>query len=139
VALWATQQLLPMRRGGRFASDLNRSLLAARELWNRISAAKEFRALMQPQLDIVVFACDAQDALSASNKARALFDATARKDLHLALIDVPIEIVGHYWPELDANRKNVTCLRSCLMKPEHLDWIDDIWSTLLAVNSGLGD
>jgi cystathionine beta-lyase/cystathionine gamma-synthase len=70
---------------------------------------------------------------------RALFDAAARKDLHLALIDVPIEIAGHYWPGLEANRKSVTCLRSCLMKPEHLDWIDDIWSTLLAANSGLDD
>jgi glutamate/tyrosine decarboxylase-like PLP-dependent enzyme len=139
VALWATQQLLPMTRGGKFASDLSRSLLAARELWGRVSAAKEFRALMQPQLDIVVFACEAQDAINASNKARALFDAAARKDLHLALIDVPIEIAGHYWPGLEANRKSVTCLRSCLMKPEHLDWIDDIWSPLLAANSGLGD
>jgi hypothetical protein len=25
---------------------------------------------------------------------------------------------------------SVTCLRSVLMKPEHLDWIDTIWSKL---------
>ncbi|MGI8504660.1 MAG: hypothetical protein ACR2LR_26545 [Hassallia sp.] len=24
----------------------------------------------------------------------------------------------------------LTCLRSCLMKPEHLDWVDDIWQLL---------
>jgi hypothetical protein len=24
----------------------------------------------------------------------------------------------------------VTCLRSCLMKPEHLAWIDRIWKAL---------
>lgn len=24
----------------------------------------------------------------------------------------------------------ITCLRSCLMKPEHLDWLDRIWQIL---------
>jgi hypothetical protein len=28
----------------------------------------------------------------------------------------------------------VTCLRSVLMKPEHLDWVDGIWERLQAAN-----
>lgn len=130
VALWATQQLLPMQRGGEFAQGLNRSLHAARELWRRVKASSQFKALMQPQLDIVVFAVSAGDAREASNLARRLFDETAKRELHLALIELPAELARHYWPDLIMNRDTVTCIRSCLMKPEHLDWIDDIWSVL---------
>jgi glutamate/tyrosine decarboxylase-like PLP-dependent enzyme len=130
VALWATQQLLPMQRGGEFAAGLDRSLLAARELWRRVQANKRFKALMQPQLDIVVFGIRSGNARTASTLARKLFEETAKRELHLALIELPAELVRHYWPELVMNRDTLTCIRSCLMKPEHLDWIDDIWSVL---------
>jgi hypothetical protein len=33
------------------------------------------------------------------------------------------------WP-VDWDQDQVSCLRSCLMKPEHLDWIDSIWQRL---------
>jgi tyrosine decarboxylase/aspartate 1-decarboxylase len=130
VALWATQQLLPLERGGEFAGGLDRSLLAARELWRRVQASKQFKALMQPQLDIVVFGVRGGDARKASTLARKLFEETAKRELHLALIELPAELVRHYWPELVMNRDTLTCIRSCLMKPEHLDWIDDIWTVL---------
>ncbi len=130
VALWATQQLLPMKRGGEFAAGLNRSLLAAQELWRRLQASKRLKALMQPQLDIVVFGARSSNARDASALARKLFEEAAKRELHLALIELPPELVRHYWPELVMNRGTVTCIRSCLMKPEHLDWIDDIWSLL---------
>jgi glutamate/tyrosine decarboxylase-like PLP-dependent enzyme len=139
VALWATQQLLPMLPGGDFASGLDRCLLAARELWRRLDASTRYRVFMPPTLDIVVFALDAADAKTASEKAQDLFHSAARNDLHLALIELPANIVSHYWPELVLNRDSLTCMRSCLMKPEHLDWIDDIWSTLESAAVGLGD
>lgn len=130
VALWATQQLLPMQRGGEFAAGLNRSLLAARELWRRVQASPRFKALLQPQLDIVVFGVRAGNARDASTLARKLFMEAAKRELHLALIELPGELVRHHWPELVLNRDSVTCIRSCLMKPEHFAWIDDIWSVL---------
>ncbi|HSD70507.1 MAG TPA: aminotransferase class V-fold PLP-dependent enzyme [Woeseiaceae bacterium] len=139
VALWATQQLLPMQRGGEFASGLNRSLLAARELWRRVRASRRFKALLQPQLDIVVFGVRAGNARDASALARKLFAETAKRELHLALIEIPGELVRHYWPELIMNRDTVTCVRSCMMKPEHLDWIDDIWSVLESAALALDD
>jgi glutamate/tyrosine decarboxylase-like PLP-dependent enzyme len=137
VALWATQQLLPMDRGGKFGNDLGRSLQAAQEMWGRVRNSGNFHALMKPELDIVVFAVNVPDARRASDDARKLFEAAAKKDLHLALIEVPMAIAREHWPELVANRESLTCLRSCLMKTEHLDWIDDIWSTLDVAASGL--
>ena len=130
VALWATQQLLPMQRDAAFAKGLDRSLLAARNLHQWIGASEKYSALMPPALDIVVFAVNAPDAATASNRARAIFKQAAEANLHLALVELPAAMVGHYCPELELNRDTVTCLRSCLMKPEHLDWVDGICMTL---------
>jgi tyrosine decarboxylase/aspartate 1-decarboxylase len=126
VALWATQQLLPMVPGGEFATSLDKCLLAAKSLHARLDRSRHYHALMPPQLDIVVYAVDAGDAATASENAGKVFDAATHRDLHLALVNVPSAIVAHYWPELDMNRDSVTCLRSCLMKPEHLDWVERI-------------
>jgi glutamate/tyrosine decarboxylase-like PLP-dependent enzyme len=126
VALWATQKLLPMEPGGEFAKSLDRCLLAARGLHEELDRSSKYRVLMEPQLDIVVYAVNAEDAATASENASMVFDAAAKKDLHLALVNIPSSIVGHYWPELEMNRDSVTCLRSCLLKPEHRDWIGKI-------------
>ena len=130
VALWATQQLLPMNPGSEFAQALDKSLLAARALYECLDHSDNYRVLMEPQLDIVVYAVNAGDAVTASEKASKVFDEAAKKDLHLALVSIPSTIVSHYWPELEINRDTVACLRSCLMKPEHLDWINKIGEIL---------
>lgn len=130
VALWATQKLFPMNPGGEFAQALDKSLLAARALYQFLDRSDKYRVLMEPQLDIVVYAVNAKDAATASEKASTVFDEAAKKDLHLALVNIPSSIVGHYWPELEINRDTVACLRSCLLKPEHLDWIDQITEIL---------
>jgi hypothetical protein len=134
--LWATQQLLPMDAGGVFAGGLDRSLLAARKLRHSISESAGYVALMHPELDIVIYGVHAGDAATASERARTVFERAAARDLHLALIDLPTAMVRHYWPQLEANRDTVTCLRSCLMKPEHLDQVDEIRATLDLLSPG---
>lgn len=130
VALWATQRLLPMTQGGEFAAGLSKSLRAARRLWQHVRQSDRYVALMPPELDIVVFAVESRDARSASLRARDVFARAADAALYLALIELPVELVRSWWPDLEANAPKVTCLRSCLMKPEHLDSIDDIWNVL---------
>lgn len=130
VALWATQKLLPMTPGGEFAKSLDKCLLAARALYLRLGRSSNYRTLMRPQLDIVVYAVAAKDAVTASENAGKVFQAAAENNLHLALVNIPAPIVGHYWPELEINRDTVTCLRSCLLKPEHYEWIDEIAAIL---------
>ena len=130
VALWATQRLLPMDLNGEFSGLLDRSLQAARKMHQKLQDSGNFRTVLAPELDIVVYAVEARDAVTASERARQVFTAAAGQDLHLALIELPAPLVRHYWPELESNRDTVTCLRSCLMKPEHLDWVDDICEIL---------
>ena len=130
VALWATQNLLPMQPGGEFSKALDKSLRAARALYAYLDQSDRYQVLMQPELDIVVYAAVAADAAAASEKASAIFAQAAKRDLHLALVNLPSAIVSHYWSALEINRETVVCLRSCLLKPEHLDWIDEIGAIL---------
>ncbi len=130
VALWATQELLPLEAGGEFARGLDRSLAAAAGFYERLVASRAYQPLMRPELDIVVYYPQAADAVSASERSRRVFAAAAERNLHLALIELPVELVGRHVPELEANAETVTCLRSVLMKPEHADWLDEIMQIL---------
>jgi len=130
VALWATQKLLPMNPGGEFAQSLDKCLLAARALWKRLDQSDSYKCLMMPEIDIVVYAANGDDVADSSRNAREIFARAASQNLHLALIELPTNMVRHYWPELAGDEETITCLRSCLMKPEHLDWIGQIFSIL---------
>ena len=130
VALWATHRLLPPVKGGTFAEDLDRCLAAAREFWSRLDASPLFRPLMQPQLDIVVYAVDAPDTATASARASQLFERAAADNLHLALIKLPAETLRTYAPDMRCTTDTVTCLRSVLMKPEHGEWLERIMAIL---------
>jgi len=130
VALWATQRLLPLVKGGDFALGLSHGRQAALDFYDRLRADPRFVVPLIPELDIVVYAVRAQSASQASRLARDVFEEAARRNLHLALATLPASLFSQTWPELDWDQDSVTCLRSCLMKPEHLTYIDDIWNIL---------
>jgi tyrosine decarboxylase / aspartate 1-decarboxylase len=136
VALWATQELLPLTREGEFAAGLSRCRRAALDFHRRICADDRFLSPFAPELDILVWAVRAPTIAQSSERAQKIFAEAARRDLHLALAQLPARFFPP-WPEGDGNRHaSVTCLRSVLMKPEHLDWLDSIWSRLNAATSG---
>jgi tyrosine decarboxylase/aspartate 1-decarboxylase len=133
VALWATQQLLPLISDGKFANGLRCSREAAVLLHEKICADGRFLAPFPPQLDILVWAVRAATAEASSRLAQQIFTAAARQDLHLALAQLPSTFFPFgSWADQD-QQSSVTCLRSVLMKPEHLDWLDEIWSRLSQV------
>lgn len=135
VALWATQRLLPLVRGGKFATMLEANRAAAIELHRRLSADPRFVAGLAPELDIVVWAIRRPTASEASGAARRVFTEAGKANLHLALAELPADLVD---PEqiLQRDQATVTCLRSVLMKPEHLAWIPQIWAELDRVVGG---
>jgi tyrosine decarboxylase/aspartate 1-decarboxylase len=126
VALWATQRLLPLVKGGEFASDLDKCLSAARELYRRLGASDYFTPLMQPELDIVVYAANALTTSETSSLARDIFERAAARDLHLALIELPVSLASQWLPDISVDSETVTCLRSVLMKPAHNEWVERI-------------
>jgi tyrosine decarboxylase / aspartate 1-decarboxylase len=130
AALWATQRLLPLKKGGEFARGLERGRKAALALFEKLRADARFVTAFAPELDIVVFAPKAASVSESSVLSRKVFEAAAKRDLHLAVAELPIQ----FWEEnagaMKRDRETLTCLRSVLMKPEHFDWIARIWDLL---------
>ena len=133
VALWATQRLLPLKPGGELAQGLSASRRAALRFAELLRADPNFVVPFDPELDIVVWKLNAEDKKLASERAHRVFDACATRDLHLALVELPLTWFEPSW--LDAKGEEsgtVTCLRSVLMKPEHEAWLNSIWERLTA-------
>ncbi len=81
---------------------------------------------------MVIFALRAESVGTTSLLSRQIFEAAAKRDLHLALADLPIDLFPNLPPNMKRDRQTITCLRSVLMKPAHFDWVDQIWSRILA-------
>jgi len=128
VALWATQKLLPLEKGGDFARGLEMCREAALDFHGRIAADSRFVAGFTPELDIVVFAPHAESVSEASALSRTIFEAAAERNLHLAVAELPFAFFAAGGMQKD--KENLTCLRSVLMKPEHRDWVGRIWEIL---------
>lgn len=129
VALWTTMRLYPLERGGAFAAMLSRCRAAACGLYDRLKADSRFWVGIAPELDIIYFAPKRESASAVDAASRALFTAAAGHDLHLALANLPADLLRSHW-EIDWDAPKTAVLRSVLMKPEHLDWIDPIYAIL---------
>jgi glutamate/tyrosine decarboxylase-like PLP-dependent enzyme len=115
VALWATQRLLPLVRGGEFAGMLQDCRAAALALHAEIAKDARFVTAIPPELDIVVWAVRAKSAAESSRRAQEIFANAERAGLYLALAELPAAFFGDPW----GAGGTVTALRSVLMKPEH--------------------
>jgi tyrosine decarboxylase/aspartate 1-decarboxylase len=130
VGLWATQKLLPLVTGGEFARGLSSGRTAALSLYDKLRTDGRFLTACAPELDIVVWTPRATRVSEASETARRIFAEAARRHLHLALAELPVDFFDLPATTMERDRDTVTCLRSVLMKPEHREWIDRIWSIL---------
>lgn len=130
AALWTTQRLLPLARGGEFASGLERGRAAALAFFERLKRDDRFVTAFAPELDIVIFAPRAKSVSEASGLSRRIFESAAKRNLHLAVAELPTEFWAANLGTMQRDRETMTCLRSVLMKPEHLEWIPRIWEEL---------
>jgi tyrosine decarboxylase / aspartate 1-decarboxylase len=124
AALWATQKLLPLERGGGFARALEKGRTAALQFWDAVENGETFDAAFRPELDILCFVPRGASLAEISARSRQIFAAAAREGLHLAIAELPVG----FWQRLSAEngRETVTCLRSVLMKAEHLEWMPEV-------------
>lgn len=130
VALWTTMKVLPLIRDGAFARSLDDCLAAARELYQGLDHDPRFTPLAEPQLDILVWAVNAPSASAASQRAQAIFSRAAQQDLHLALATFPRAMCTRVAAIKEWDREDLTCLRACTMKPEHLQWMPELLKRL---------
>jgi glutamate/tyrosine decarboxylase-like PLP-dependent enzyme len=130
VALWATQQVLPMVTKGAFAGQLDLCREAAMDLYARLAADPDFVPAFVPELDITVWAVRAERMAESSRYAQAIFEECGRRGLHLAVATLPARFFPEgTWPDTGAAAM-VQCLRSVLMKPEHAHWMSEIFQRL---------
>lgn len=122
VALWATQRLLPLVRGGEFAGMLTDGRKAALALHTRLAADPRFIVAFPPELDIVVWSIKAETLARSSALARSIFNEAAKQGLNLALAELPAKFFSPDGSAL-AQDATIVCLRSVLMKAEHLEWV----------------
>lgn len=139
AALWATQRLLPLAPGKEFAQGLEGCRKAALEFHKRLKNDNWYMTAFAPELDIVIFAPRAASVSEASAKSRRLFEAAARRNLHLAVAELPTEFWGDNLAGVKRDSETMTCLRSVMMKPEHLEWIPRIWGELSSATADIAD
>jgi len=125
VALWATQRLMPLVRGGEFAAGMTACRTASLELHRRLAADPRFAVAFEPELDIVVWAVRAETVARSSALAREMFESAARRGLHLALAELPARF---FWPNGGSFGRDATVvsLRSVVMKAPPAGWAEGV-------------
>jgi hypothetical protein len=87
-----------------------------------------------PELDIVAFfpRPRAFRASAIADLSERLFQSAMAgpQPVYLAKLRIRSERIAGRYPELIVDRPETVVLRSCLMKPEHEDWVDRIHAGL---------
>jgi tyrosine decarboxylase / aspartate 1-decarboxylase len=139
AALWATQKLLPLTKNGEFAKGLEQGREAALTLYKKLRSSDKFIPAFEPELDIVIFTpnpattTNPSSLTEISTRSREIFQAAATKNLHLALAELPAAFFQNLPSTVRRDKPTVTALRSVLMKPEHAQWLDQIWDILQSI------
>eukprot|EP01035_Chromulina_nebulosa_P020385 gene20385-26455_t len=130
VALWATQRLLPLTKDGEFAKDISKSRKAALILYEKLKNDNRFFVIEPPELDIVVWTVKSESPEKSSALALKIFEQAASEGLHLATTRLPVYFIKENHWKNHQQTKQLICLRSCLQKPDHVDYIELIWAIL---------
>ncbi len=131
VALWATQRLLPLEVGGEFAGGLTDCRAAALDFHAALSRTTRVSFRRFPPSSTSSSGSRARRARRRRPaRSRRIFEEAARRNLHLALAELPAEFFDLEGAGIARDRETVTCLRSVLMKPEHREWTPRILAIL---------
>jgi glutamate/tyrosine decarboxylase-like PLP-dependent enzyme len=134
AALWTTLQALPLERDRGLGAQLARTRAAGVALAERVAADDRVALVVEPELDIVcVLARDAADPSVAAERA---FATLAAQGWHVATVRLDAAWARRRNPWLPAGADTVTALRCCLLKPEHLDVVDELAAALIAALAG---
>ena len=128
VGLWATQKLLPLEKNGEFAKEISKCRDAAKQIVQKINNDDRFKLILEPELDIVVWYIRAKSTQKISDLSRKFFKEAEKNNLFLSLLNIPSSKIN--LDNVLINSENVTCSRSCLMKPEHLNWVEELWNRI---------
>jgi glutamate/tyrosine decarboxylase-like PLP-dependent enzyme len=136
AALWATLRCFPLAAGEGLGAILRKTRSAALRWSELINESGQLRLVVDPSLDIIAFfATDTQKSASGiSALTHRLFAElmNAPSDpVYLAKLQLKPGLLARY-ADLVWDQPILTVLRSCLMKPEHFDYIPRLHERVLA-------
>lgn len=134
AALWATLKSFPLEENEGFGNILKKTRQAGINFSNKIKESQNYILLLEPELDIVCYFPKTKEmtSQSISEATEKIFDYLENhpdKPLYLAKLKVN-KNTGDYQSNIIWDTETMTVLRSCLMKPEHLDFVDEIINRL---------
>jgi glutamate/tyrosine decarboxylase-like PLP-dependent enzyme len=125
AALWATLRAFPLTADG-LGAFLGAARRAAQALAAAVEAEERLALVVEPELDIVCPVARAPNASTISAASERAFDRLATRGWHVAKLKLDTAWLRrrHAWIEADA--ETTTVLRCCLMKPEHVEIVDEL-------------
>jgi hypothetical protein len=133
VALWATQKLFPLIKDGEFSKLLSKGRNSSLKFFDMLKNDDRFIVAFEPELDIVVWLVKAKSISQSSILSKKVFEEAEKSNLYLALADLPVEFFNLSDSNIKIDTQNVRALRSVLMKPEHDNYINQIFDLLCSV------
>lgn len=130
VALHATMQAMPLEVGGDFSSSLGKCRKASLKIYEKAKESDKFFTISEPELDIVALAPKADSTSEISAKSKKLFKDCEESGLYLSLFNLPSAKFFKFNPDVKIDSEFVSVIRMCMMKPEHLEWFEEIWRRL---------
>jgi glutamate/tyrosine decarboxylase-like PLP-dependent enzyme len=142
AAFWATLQAFPLRPETGFGAVLGRTRHAAVQWARMLADSGRFHLVVPPALDIVTFfpshaLTTARDISEASEAIFAKVEARPERPVYLAKLQVRRELLEVRYPAIVWDQPVMTVLRSCLMKPEHADWLPVLHEAVMTAAESL--
>lgn len=130
AALWTTLKHFPLTENNGFGNILKKTRQAGLKFSEIIKESKNYILLLEPELDIVCYFPKTKEMTSdsisvLSDRIFEYLENDPVKPLYLAKLKINKNI-GDFKTNINWNTDTMTILRSCLMKPEHLDFVDEI-------------
>ncbi len=132
AALWFTNRLFPLRENEGIGKILSKTMDLTQKLRNKIEKYDLFSIYIEPETNILTYFPKSETTQQISNISNQILNnGIKRKTLWVATLKVPSEKFHKNHPFIEVNSKDVTILRSCIIKPFEDKWIEIIIQNLI--------
>lgn len=142
AALWATLQAFPLQSNAGLGSILTKTRSAAIKWSGLISSSSLLVELTKPELDIVIYfpRTNPFSASSVSQLSERIFADAMRQTnspIYVATFAVDSSFIAKLHPAFIPDSPITKVLRSVLMKPEHEQFVPEIFNNISAITESL--
>lgn len=127
AALWLTHRLFPLSPSRGFGPILQKTIDAANLFANSLKKSQHYSLFIEPETNIVTYFPKAESIKEISNRSEVIMKKLMDENkLWIATLKVDSRKFAKHFPEIIIDSDYALILRSCIMKPEQLEWIDKI-------------